>query len=131
MVKRDEPASRQPVEEHSKALFDASVGSLDGRTRSALTRARHAALAELNHAKRPLMWRILGPVGGVVAAGFVLVVMLAPLRHTPTSADGPTLPFEDLDIVAATDDLDLLRNLDFYAWLDSGDVGSSDPAARP
>lgn len=119
------------MEEHSKALFDASVDNLDGRTRSALTRARHAALAELEHSKRPLMWRVLGPVGGVIAAAFVLLVLFAPLRYTPTSVEGSTMPFEDYDIVAETDDLEMLQDLEFYAWLDKADAPSSESVSNP
>ena len=119
MVNRDDSTPQDPVEARSKALFDASVGNLDGRTRSALTQARHAAIAELEHSKRPLMWRVVGPVGGVIAAAFVLLVMFAPLRYTPTSIEGSTMPFEDLDIVAETEDLEMLEDLEFYAWLDS------------
>lgn len=117
MVNRDDSTDKA-LEERSKALFDASLGQLDGPTRSALTRARHAALEELERNKRPLMWRVLGPVGGVVAAAFVLLAMFAPLRYTPTSVEGSTLPFEDLDIVAETENLEMLRDLEFYAWLD-------------
>lgn len=118
MVRSDEPDPNAAIEERSKALFDASVDDIDGHTRAALTRARHAALAELEQTKRPLMWRVLGPVGGVVAASFVLLTLFAPLRFTPTTVEGAMMPFEDLDIVAEPDDLEMLQDLEFYAWLD-------------
>lgn len=122
MVKSDDPDPNGSIEERSKALFDGSVDDIDGRTRAALTRARHAALAELEQAKRPLMWRVLGPVGGVVAASFVLLTLFAPLRITPTSVEGAMMPFEDLDIVAEPEDLEMLQDLEFYAWLDRADA---------
>lgn len=128
MVNRDESTPSGPLEERSKAVFDASLDDIDGHTRSALTQARHAALAEIEHSKRSLMWRVWAPVSGVVAAAFVLLVMLAPLRYTPTSVEGSTMPFEDLDIVAETENLEMLENLEFYAWLDNAGAPSSDPA---
>jgi hypothetical protein len=125
MVNRnDESDQNRSIEERSKALFDASVAELDAHTRSKLSRARQAALAELERTKRPLMWRVLGPVGGVAAAAFVLIAMFAPLRFTPTSVEGTAMPVEDLDIVAEGENLEMLQDLDFYAWLDS-------PAAAP
>lgn len=104
----------------AKAEFDASVDALDGRTRSALTRARHAALAEAEASKRVGRWHIWGPLSGVAAAAFVLVVMLTPAWQTRQHAEGGA-PFEDMDIIADTEDLEMLENLDFYAWLDSAE----------
>lgn len=127
MVNRDEPTCEESLERRSKALFDASVDNLDGRTRSALNRARNAALAELERGERPLMWRVLGPVTGVAAAAFVVLVLFAPLRLTPSAVQGSMLPFEDLEIVAEPDDLEMLQNLEFYAWLDT--VSPAQPCA--
>lgn len=126
MNRDDEPTREGSLEQRSKALFDASVDNLDGRTRSALTRARNAALAELERSERPLMWRVLGPVSGVVAAAFVLLALFAPLRFTPTAVEGTAMPFEDLDIVVEPDNLEMLEDLEFYAWLDSVDALPND-----
>jgi hypothetical protein len=127
MVKRheDEQLTHAPLEERSKALFDESVGNLDGRTRSALTQARHAALAELKGSRRTA-WRVWGPLSGVAAAAFVLIVMFAPLRLTRESAEVAMTPFEDFDMVAEGDNIELMENLDFYAWLDSDNALPND-----
>lgn len=106
------------LEQRSKAVFDESANSLDARTRSALTQARHAAMTEIER-RRPLMWRIWGPVSGAAAAAFVLIVMFAPLRLQPTAVEQSTSPFEDLEIVVGTDNLEMLEDLDFYAWIES------------
>lgn len=105
-------------EARSKAVFDASVGNLDGRTRTALTRARYAALAELERSHQPLSWRAFGPLAGVAAAAFVLLALFAPL-HLTLQPEGQAIPLEDLDIVAEAESFELLENLEFYAWLDS------------
>lgn len=107
-------------EERAKAAFDASVESLDGRTRSALTRARHAALAAAEKSNRVGRWQIWGPVSGVAAAAFVLLVMLTPAWQARQHSESGS-PFEDMDIIADTEDLEMLENLDFYAWLDSAE----------
>jgi hypothetical protein len=127
MVKRheDEQPMHAPVEERSKVLFDESVGNLDGRTRSALTQARHAALAELEGSRRTA-WRVWGPLSGVAAAAFVLVVMFAPLRLTRESAEVAMTPFDDFDMVAEGDNIELMENLDFYVWLDSDNALPND-----
>jgi hypothetical protein len=127
MVKRNdaEQSTPAPLEERSKALFDESVGNLDGRTRSALTQARHAALAELEGSHRSAL-RVMGPLSGIAAATFVLIVMFAPLRLTRESAEVVMTPFEDLDIVAESENIELMENLDFYVWLDSANALPND-----
>jgi hypothetical protein len=124
MVNRnDDDVPRSAVEERAKALFDESVGNLDGKTRSALTQARHAALAELEGRKRQASWRIWGPLSGAAAAALVVAAMFGPIwTTTQQSKDGGAMPFEDFDIVADAENLELLENLDFYAWLDSADA---------
>jgi hypothetical protein len=123
MVKRNdhEGSANTSFEEHTKALFDESVGNIDGRTRSALSHARHAAMAEAEQSRRT-GWQIWGPLSGVAAAAFVLFVMLAPLRMTQESAEVAMTPFDDFDIVAEADNIELMKDLDFYVWLDSADA---------
>jgi hypothetical protein len=116
----DAGAPRTPVEDRAKDLFDESVDALDGRTRSALTQARHAALVELEGRKRQGAWRIWGPLSGIVAAALVIAVVFGPVWTTMQQAqESGAMPFEDFDIVADAENLELLEDLDFYAWLDS------------
>jgi len=119
MVNRDDP--RTSLEERAKALFDDSVERVDGRTRSALNQARHAAVEELKQGRRSAVLKLWAPVTAAAAAAVVAVVMLNPAgQEQPLAESG--LPFDDLDIVADADDLEMLENLDFYAWLDSADA---------
>ena len=124
------------LEERSRALFQESVERIDMRTRSRLTRARHAALEAAERA-RPRAWFMRMPVltsaAGVAAAavlGVSLWVHAPGVHHGPISAD-PT-SFEDLDIVAtsdnAQDNVEMLQNdLDFYAWADK--TAGEEPSA--
>ena len=102
--------------------------TLDGRTRSALTQARHAALAELEDGKHSGAWQIWGPLSGVAAAAFVLVVMFAPIVD-----DNAELPrtavrcrskiWTSLPMPKTSS---CMENLDFYAWLDSAEALPND-----
>ena len=100
-----------------KKLFDESVDAIDAETLSKLNRGRHAALAEL-HTGRAL-WLRWAPAAGIAAA-VVVTVMLA-LPQTTVDA---TLPATDMDILLGEDSIDMLEDLEFYAWLDmqDGDV---------
>ena len=127
-------------EERSRALFEDSVEGLDMGTRSRLTQARHAALAAAERsgappvvpahcpcwARRPASpprrcsaWRCGSGVRWV--------------HHGQMSAADTPIEFEDLDIVAASDEssgdaMDMLQDdLDFYAWADK--TASTDPTA--
>ena len=124
VTRNDEGSPRTNVEDRAKELFDESVGTLDGRTRSALTQARHAALAEFEKHKDQGAWKIWGPLSGVVTAALVVAMVFGPVWTTTQQAaqESGAMPFEDFDIVADAENLELLENLDFYAWLDSAEA---------
>jgi hypothetical protein len=114
------------MEERSRALFEDSVGRVDMRVRSRLTRARHAAL-EAAAAKRS-MPRLFGlpswtPAAGVTAAAVLgAALWLAPqmMGNIVTHGAAPVADgqaYEDLDIVASTDEMELLQDdPEFYDW---------------
>jgi len=124
MVMGDE--SLDPLAERSRALFDHSVENLDMRIRSRLTQARHAAL-DLSVHERSWLSRMAWwtPAAGVTAAavlGAVLWMGSPSVHHTLSLADAQS-NFEDLDIVAASDDsgdaMEMLQDdLDFYDFAD-------------
>jgi hypothetical protein len=102
------------LERKAQALFDESVERLDGHTRSRLTQARNRAVDELRNGAVRRRW-LRGPAGFAAAMVVGAAVMLwAGVSRTP--APGAV---EDLAIVADTDDLDLLQDVEFYAWLES------------
>jgi hypothetical protein len=120
MVTPSDPSRdvREPdeLEQRAKSLFDESVERLDGHTRSKLTRARQAALDELKH-HRARRW-LMHPLGGLTAAALVAVVVLMwpGVVRTPTGPGAE--PMDDLELVANGDDIDMLQDVEFYAWLD-------------
>lgn len=103
---------QDPFEARTRAAFDASVEALDGRTRSKLNQARQAALNELRtSAARP--WRVGTALAGLSAA--VLAVWIAVAQWTPP---GPgELALDDMDLVAEAPHLELLEEVEFYAWV--------------
>jgi hypothetical protein len=102
-------------ENKARALFDESVERLDARTRSKLTQARNRALDEVQKGAARRRW-IWAPAGGFAVAAVLAVGILLWQDRTPSPAVAAAI--EDLDIVADQDNLDLLQDMEFYAWLD-------------
>ncbi len=107
---------------HARKLLLESVDHLDGRTRSRLTQARYAALAELEGTAHPRTARWLLPAGSIAAAALVAMIWLgmrgvdAPVEMAQTVA---TSPLDDMEIMAGAENLELLEDLEFYAWLEA------------
>jgi len=101
------------LETRSKELFEESLARIDARTRSRLTQARHAALDELNrrHSSRWL-W---APAGGLAAAAAIAAFLIA--RPGIESTTPGTPPLEELEAVAGVENIELLEDVEFYAWL--------------
>jgi hypothetical protein len=104
-------------EKRAQALLQESAESLDGRTRSRLTQARHAALDAIEHRKRnPWIW--WGPVSGATAAAVIAtVLLLSPGRHQ-VEPGGLTVA-DEIEIVTSEDSLEFYRDVEFYSWLDT------------
>jgi hypothetical protein len=105
--------SEKSLEERSKALFEDSVERLDARTRSRLTQARHAALDELRRSRLFRARWLWAPAGGLIAAG-AAALLIGVWRP---GADPASPSLEDLEVVAGTENLDLLQDVEFYTWL--------------
>jgi hypothetical protein len=118
------------MEERSRRLFDASVDEVDMRVRSRLTQARYAAI----EARRsPPKWGHFSlwssAVGFSAAAVLGAFLWFGAPPHPLTAGDAQT-SFEDLDMVASTeegagDEFEMLQDdLDFYDW-------AADKSANP
>ena len=132
-------SGQRALEERSRRLFRESVENLDMRVRSRLTQARHAALSAADRSSRR-SWLMRMPAWssavGVTAAAVLGVALWfgGPLsQHGGSAADGLSA-FEDLDIVASSDEgsggdsLEMLQDdIDFYAWADK--AANAEPAA--
>ena len=107
------------LERRSRAAFDESVESQDAATRSRLARARTEALEQLRR------HRVAGPAlwipAGAAAAALVAAMLWQREEAPPATArvDAAAGALEDLDLMAAGEDFDLLgEDPGFYAWAD-------------
>ena len=116
-------------EMRSRALFHDSVDGLDMRIRSRLTQARSAALEAASSHRRPwtFSWKMWTPAFGVTAAAILGFALWT--GSTPDTQSN----FEDLDLVASTDEgsgdaMEMLQDdIDFYDFADK--AANSGPAA--
>ena len=126
----DNVSEDRALEERTKLLFDESVASLDAQTRSKLTRARYRALEELE-ASAPAGWRQQWMPAGVVAVGVLAVIMLwqGQPAVSPETQAFDVAALNDLEILLGDEDLDMLQELEFYAWLDEqAEIAPADSA---
>jgi hypothetical protein len=110
----------EALERRARELFDASVRGLDARTASRLSRARAAAVAELESGGRRA-WRWAVPVAAAASAALVAVLVAqAPgERPAPVVAGEGATGFEAFELLAAGEDLELAaEDPEFYAWLE-------------
>jgi hypothetical protein len=115
-------------EQHARELLEESVSRIDGRVRSRLNQARHAAIEQAARGRSSFWKRLVfmpAAGGGAVAAAVVAAFMLWP--HAPRQGElteGPasarTSSVEDLDLLADGDALDLVSDETdggaFYEW---------------
>ena len=116
--------SKPPADEEFvarlKTALDKSSEQLDGHVLSRLNQARHAAVEEIS-AARPRRWLWAPVAAAATAAAVVVVLRLAGPGQVP---DGLPVALDDLEIMLAEEDLELLEELEFYAWLDlQGNIG--------
>lgn len=104
------------LETKSRAAFDASVESQDGATRSRLAQSRSRALEELHRRRHAgsSAWIPAGAAAAALVAALLWQREQGGVPEMPTTAD---VSFEDFEIVAGGEDLDMLsEDEDFVAW---------------
>ena len=123
----NEPDQDKALEEAAKALFDDSVERLDAATLSKLNQSRQRALEELDRGRVAGRWVRWAPATGVVAAAIVaVVVMRGPDGVEPVVA--PVNTAADFEILLGDDSLEMLEDLEFYAWIDDAVLDDSSNA---
>jgi hypothetical protein len=130
-----EEQTQARFEQQARALLEDSVLRVDGRIRSRLNQARHAAVEAAS--RRPSYWRrlsLMPAASAIAAAVLVALVLWRPWHHGEslvTKGAGATV--EDLDLLADSDALDLVSDETdggaFYEWAvdqtDSNEPGSA------
>lgn len=97
-----------PFSTRTKILLDESTESLDAATRSRLRQARNRALEGLDHENSWSMWIPAGALAtSVLMVGFYMYQLPPPLP----------MIYQDPIQQATAENMDLLDDLDFMAWL--------------
>jgi hypothetical protein len=107
------------LEIKARDAYRDSLAGIDGATRSRLTQARHRALEELPK-RRSTGWRWV-PAGVAAAAAVVTVLLVVSpgsgLDERVVIVEAP----DDLEILLGEDELEMIDELEFYAWIDELD----------
>jgi hypothetical protein len=110
-------------ERRTREVLEESVTRIDGRVRSRLTQARHAAVEAATARRRPLFSRLftLVPTAGAAAAALMVAMVLWHGGGRSTGVETTSPPTADLDLLADTDGLDLVEDGgdgsgSFYEW---------------
>ncbi len=120
-------------EQRASALLRDSVDALDGQTRSRLNRARQAALDELPAARRksglaPSRGFAMAVAMAVLAVGVWRLLPQGPVIEPAPVAAMPA-PVEDMELLMAEENLEMLEDLEFFAWLSAEELSAADGAA--
>jgi hypothetical protein len=110
-------------ERRSRMMLEESITRIDGRVRSRLNQARHAAVEAATARRRPLFSRLftLVPTAGAAAAALMVAMVLwhggGRQIEPPAGGEAP----QDLDLLADSDGLDLVEDGgdgsgSFYEW---------------
>ena len=110
----------QDIEKRARALFDESVEAVDFSTRSRLTQARQAALAELDRPRvRVAHWL---PAAAAATVAAIAVAVWMPQERT---TDASVAAADDFELLTLGEDLDMLgEDVEFYAWATSTEAGN-------
>jgi anti-sigma-K factor RskA len=112
-------------EKRTQEILAESTARLDGRTRSRLTQARHAALDQLAGPERR-WWRSYVPAGAAATVAVLAVVLWSGRSENLPLVAQSAGPVEDIDLLVdaeAPDFLDGGEDLEFYEWA-AGEVES-------
>jgi anti-sigma-K factor RskA len=112
-------------EKHTRDVLAESTARLDGRIRSRLSQARHAALEQATQPARH-WWRAYVPAGAAAAVAVLAVVIWsARTENLPLVVQGAS-PTDDIDLLVDAEAPDFVadgEDLEFYEWA-AGEVES-------
>lgn len=117
MIDRDR---EQELALRARTALDESIDALDGETVARLASARRRALGFERRRSRPA----LVAAGGLLAATLALAIGVSWWTRSSAELAAVESPeaLEDLELLAANEELDLYENLEFYEWLEADGV---------
>ena len=117
MNKQDFDPGDQRFQDRSRQTLDQCLADMDAATVSRLNRIRHAALTET----RTFSWRSWALASGLVTASAVVLAMISVAMtgalHQPSLPVSVDTSLADLELLASDENLEMLEELEFYAWL--------------
>ena len=108
----DSDQKEQTMLEHINKQLDASASNLDADTLRELRLARSKAIETLQRPRQ--FWQ---PVGAVALTATIAAVAVS-LQLRLTEVAAPIQPVEDIQLLSASEDLELYEELEFYQWLE-------------
>ncbi len=112
-------SDRTPFEKRTQEVLGESTSRLDGRTRSRLTQARHAALEQFDRPARATAWRTYVPAGAAAAVAVLAVMIWSGPRGVDSLPVAQASAVDDLELLADVDAPDFASDaadLEFYEW---------------
>lgn len=99
--------------------LDRSIDRLDAATLSRLNQARHAALAVKHRNRAGLPWLTAGSLAAIAVAILASRLLMTSPDIRPDNL--PIASIADADFIVASEDLEMLENLEFIAWMAAQD----------
>lgn len=128
--RRAAPAGDEQFARAAGELLRRSADDIDAATASRLNRARQAALEAVPRGRWGASWLV--PALSTAAVGALAVGLWLTAGTDPAVPASPVPAVEsavDMDLLLAADSLEMLEDLEFYAWLDA-DRSDSDLRAE-
>lgn len=105
--------------ESVRRTLDEGAESIDSATASKLNRARqHALDAGLRRAPLRWWWAGIALTTAACAMWALSLSLYTPEMNAPLIPVATEAPDQDFEMLAGTEDLELIENLEFYAWLE-------------
>jgi len=127
----NEKADDARLRELAKQALDQSVDEIDGATLSRLRQARYAAIQQQQ--RRQPLWMSRPALASAFSVSALALVVVLMTTHsgsevTPLIANDDSVEqMDDLNLLANSEDLDLVQDMEFYEWLEqqdeAGDMG--------
>jgi hypothetical protein len=108
-------ANEDPLMQRVREQLDRETEDLDGATQSRLRQARERALAQVDRSGANRWWV---PTAGLATAAAVVLALGVTLR-TPQESTPPDSALGDLEMLASSEDLEMLDDLEFLLWLEA------------
>jgi len=96
----------------TRNTLDQSIRDMDSASRSRLAEARAQALADKRGRRN---WWLPGGISVAMAVATALLIMV--FHSGPAGVSRPPV-LEDVELLASDVDLEMLGDMDFYAWLE-------------